>query len=142
MRLGNHAAFHSPMQEPVAAQGRAALPRELFGQPDLPLVDGQGRIWWPGASDTSALYDYTLGAQVTQTYSLTRALTVAAREFAPDLFVITGPGTTLGGAVAQSLITANWRGIAGKADFLSRQGEKPLLASMGMAEQRALAVRG
>jgi len=139
MRLGNHAAFHTAMQEPVAAQGRAALPIDLFGQPDLPLVDGHGRVWWPGASDVQALYDYTLGAQVTQTYSLTRALTVAAREFAPDLFIITGPGTTLGGAVAQSLITAEWRGMANKADFRARQDEQPLLVSMGMAEQRGMA---
>ena len=51
----SHAAFHTPMQEPVAAQGRAALPRDLFGQPDLPLVDGHGRVWWPGASDVQAL---------------------------------------------------------------------------------------
>lgn len=142
MRLGNHAAFHSPMQEPVAAQGRAALPRDLFGQPDLPLVDGHGRIWWPDTTDTDALYDYTLGTQVTQTYSLTRALTVAAREFAPDLFIITGPGTTLGGAVAQSLITANWRGMADKDDFRALQGEQTLLASMGMNEQRPLATQG
>jgi len=127
------------MQEPVAAQGRAALPIDLFGQPALPLVDGHGRVWWPGASDVQALYDYTLGAQVTQTYSLTRALTVAAREFAPDLFIITGPGTTLGGAVAQSLITAEWRGMASKAGFRELQDEQPLLVSMGMAEQRGMA---
>ncbi len=139
MRLGNHAAFHTAMQEPVAAQGRAALPIDLFGQPALPLVDGHGRVWWPGASDVQALYDYTLGAQVTQTYSLTRALTVAAREFAPDLFIITGPGTTLGGAVAQSLITAEWRGMASKAGFRELQDEQPLLVSMGMAEQRGMA---
>jgi len=139
MRLPNHAAFHTPMQEPVAAQGQAALPSSLFRQPHLPLVDGHGRIWWPGASDIEGLYDYTLGAQVTQPYSLTRAITVAAREFAPDLFIVPGPGTTLGGAVAQSLITANWRGMASKADFRERQDEEPLLVSMGMADQRALA---
>ena len=67
------------------------------------------------------------------------ALTVAAREFAPDLFIITGPGTTLGGAVAQSLITAEWRGMASKADFRELQDEQPLLVSMGMAEQRGMA---
>ncbi|WP_394727055.1 ACP S-malonyltransferase [Altererythrobacter sp. GH1-8] len=137
MRLANHAAFHTPLQEPVAAKGRDALPGEMFGQPELPLIDGHGRIWWPGASDTQALYDYTLGQQVTQTYSLTRALTVAAREFAPDLFIIAGPGTTLGGAVAQSLITANWRGMASKADFRERQDKDPVLVSMGMVDQRA-----
>lgn len=136
MRLANHAAFHTPLQAPVAAQGREALPKAMFGQPALPLVDGGGQIWWPGSSDVSALYDYTLGAQVTQVYDFTRAVTVAAREFAPDLFIIAGPGTTLGGAAAQSLILAQWRGMTNKADFKASQDESGLLVSMGMAGQR------
>ena len=136
MRLPNHAAFHTPMQEPVAARGREALAPAMFGQPEMPLVDGNGRIWWPGATDPQALYDYTLGAQVTQPYDFTRAVTVAAREFAPDLFIILGPGTTLGGAVAQSLIVADWRQMRGRADFRREQDETGLLAAMGMADQR------
>lgn len=138
LRLGNHAAFHTPLQEPVAAQGRAALPESLFGQPRVPLVDGRGAVWWPHASDPAALRGYTLGHQVTESYDFTRAITVAAREFAPDLFIVTGPGTTLGGAVAQSLILGGWRGMASKADFKTRQDAEPLLVSMGMAEQRGL----
>ena len=46
-------------------------------------------------------------------------------------------GTTLGGAVAQSLILANWRGMTGKEDFKSVQEASPVLASMGLPEQRA-----
>ena len=138
MRLGNHAAFHTPLQEPVALQGQQQLSRDPFGQPELPLVDGTGRIWWPGATDADALFDYTLGAQVTQTYDFTRALTVTAREFAPDIFIILGPGTTLGGAVAQSLIYADWRGMDGKAAFQREQSERMLLAAMGMQDQRSL----
>ena len=136
MRLPNHAAFHTPMQGPVAEQGRQRLDRALFGQPDTPLVDGNGRIWWPGSSDPQALYDYTLGAQVTQPYDFTRAVTVAAREFAPELFIILGPGTTLGGAVAQSLIVADWRQMRGRGDFRREQDATGLLAAMGMADQR------
>lgn len=140
MRLGNHAAFHTVLQEPVAAKGRERLAADMFGQPRLPLIDGAGRIWWPGSTNRDALHDYTLGEQVTRTYDFTLALTVAAREFAPDLFVILGPGTTLGGAVAQSLIRANWHGMGGKADFQKQQNEKPLIAAMGMDGQRQLAV--
>lgn len=136
MRLGNHAAFHTPLQAPVAAQGRALLGAEPFGQPVLPLIDGRGQIWWPGASSPAALWDYTLGHQVTAPYDFTRAITVAAREFAPDLFVILGPGTTLGGAVAQALILANWRGLADKAGFQQEQAARPLLAALGNAQQR------
>ena len=142
LRLGNHAAFHTPLQEPVAAQGRARIRAGLFGQPQLPLVDGAGRIWWPGTVDPAALHRYTLGQQVVAAYDFTRALTVAAREFAPDLFIILGPGTTLGGAVAQSLICAGWRGMGGKDDFQRVQEANPLLAAMGMADQRRLVTRG
>ena len=136
MRLGNHAAFHTPLMAPVATEGRAQLPTGLFGAPDLPLIDGRGAIWWPRATDIDALYAYTLGAQVTESYDFTRAITVAAREFAPDLFIVAGPGTTLGGAVAQSLILAGWRGMTSKDDFRARQEREPVLRSMGMSEQR------
>lgn len=140
MRLANHAAFHSSLQGPVAEHGRARLPAALFRQPALPMVDGRGTIWWPGATDPEALWRYTLGHQVTETYDFTAAIRIAAHEFAPDLFIITGPGTTLGGAVAQSLILANWRHMGSKEDFQTRQQTAPLLASMGIAEQRATVI--
>ncbi|MGB5869888.1 MAG: ACP S-malonyltransferase [Albidovulum sp.] len=136
MRLANHAGFHSAMQAPVAETGRARLLPRLFGQPDLPMIDGRGAIWWPGATDAHALWDYTLGHQVTEPYDFTKAIRIAAREFAPDLFIITGPGTTLGGAVAQSLILSDWRGMQSKADFQAHQQSAPLLVSMGMGDQR------
>jgi hypothetical protein len=81
-----------------------------------------------------------LGHQVTEPYDFTRAIRTAAREFAPDLFIVTGPGTTLGGAVAQSLIMSDWQGMGSKGDFQTRQAAAPLLVSMGMAEQRAMVV--
>lgn len=142
MRLANHAAFHSHLQAPVAEKGRAALAPELFSGPVLPLVDGRGAIWWPGASDPQALRDYTLGHQVVETYDFTHAMRIAAREFAPDLFIVTGPGTTLGGAVAQSLILGRWRGMGSKSDFQTRQHSAPLLVSMGMDDQRATVTKG
>ncbi|HAU22004.1 MAG TPA: acyl carrier protein [Erythrobacter sp.] len=137
MRLPNHAGFHSRLQQPVADAGREELPASLFSQPNLPLVDGRGHVWWPGACDTQALWDYTLGHQVVETYDFTKAIAHAAREFAPDLFIVTGPGTTLGGAVAQSLIIADWQGMRSKEHFQQRQASIPLLVSMGMDDQRA-----
>jgi malonyl CoA-acyl carrier protein transacylase len=142
MRLSNHAAFHTALQAPVAKRGRARLGPDLFGQPTLSLIDGRGAVWWPGATDTHALWDYTLGHQVTEPYDFTRAVTVAAREFAPDLFIVTGPGTTLGGAVAQSLIAADWRGMTTKSDFQARQADTPLLISMGRDDQRQQVTKG
>lgn len=140
LRLGNHAAFHSHLQEPVAAKGRAALPADWFSQPELPMIDGRGAIWWPGASDLQALWHYTLVMQVTETYDFSHAITVAAREFAPDYFVVTGPGTTLGGAVAQSLILTNWQGLTCKEDFKAQQDSAPFLISMGMEAQRQMVI--
>lgn len=138
LRLGNHAAFHTALQAPVAAKGRAALPEAMFTQPAKPLIDGRGNVWWPGAATTGALRDYTLGHQVVEPYDFTTAIRSAAREFAPDYFIVPGPGTTLGGAVAQSLIRANWRGLASKADFQRLQAEDPFLISMALPDQRPL----
>lgn len=139
MRLNNHAAFHTVLQNPVAHQGQEIIDPKMFNQPQLPLIDGRGSIWWPKTCETDALYDYTLGEQVTQTYDFTRAITIAAREFAPDYFIITGPGTTLGGAVAQSLIFSSWHNMQNKSDFQNLQEVHPLLISMGM-EQREIVV--
>ncbi|WP_428543642.1 ACP S-malonyltransferase [Profundibacter sp.] len=139
--LPNHAAFHTDLQEPVAAEGRARLGADLFGPPKTPLIDGRGAIWWPHATDAAALRAYTLGAQVTETYDFTRAIQVAAREFAPDVFIVTGPGATLGGAIAQSLIAIDWDGMDSKAAFQKRQLENPVLIAMGRDDQRKLATR-
>ncbi|MEB8388543.1 ACP S-malonyltransferase [Rhodobacteraceae bacterium KMM 6894] len=138
MRLPHHAAFHTALQAPVAKAGRAALPADMFTQPNLPMIDGRGAIWWPGASDPGALWRYTLDHQVVETYDFTHAIQIAAREFAPDLFIVTGPGGTLGGAVAQSLVAGNWLGMNDKAAFQKRQEAAPLLISMGREDQRAL----
>ena len=137
MRLANHAGFHTGLQAPVAAEGRKRLAADMLGQPGLPLVDGRGAIWQPGSTDLAALWDYTLGHQVVEPYDFTRAVQTAALEFAPDLFIVTGPGTTLGGAVAQSLVHQGWRGMQDKAAFKAHQEGEPLLISMGDAAQRA-----
>jgi [acyl-carrier-protein] S-malonyltransferase len=142
LRLPGHAAFHTPLVAPVAAKGRAAFGGLGWGQPRVPMVDGRGAVWWPGASDPARLADYTLGHQVTEPYDFTRAIAVAAREFAPDVFIVTGPGGTLGGAVAQALILANWRGMGCKDDFTGKQAQAPVLLSMGRPDQRGLVTEG
>ena len=137
MRLANHGAFHTPLLAPIARMGQEALPQALFAQPAIPLVDGQGSTWFPGATDLGGLRDYTLGHQVTRTYDFTRAIQASVKEFAPDCLVVLGPGNLLGGAVAQSLVAIDWQGLGSKADFAARQAADPVLLSMGMEEQRA-----
>ena len=140
LRLANHAAFHTPLQQPIAGKGQAALPADLFGTPDLPLIDGRGHHWQPAARDPDALRTYTLGHQVTHPYDFTAAVRAGLREFAPDRVIVLGPGTTLIGAVAQCLIADGWYGLRSKADFTARQAEDPVVIALGSDRLRRLAV--
>ena len=136
MPLSFHAAFHTPLLEPVSARARQEITSAAFAMPATPMIDGRGHIWRPHMSDVHALWDYTLGAQVTRTFDFTRAITVGIREFAPDCLIVLGPGETLGGAVIQSLIAANWHGMASRADFNAMQADNPVLFSMSRSDQR------
>ena len=127
MRLQNHAGFHTHLQRPISKLGFDALSEQLFVQPTIPLIDGRGAIWYPNSTDTSALYNYTLGHQVVEPYDFTAAIRTAAREFVPDIFIVLGPGTTLGGATAQALIQTNWRGWRSKLDFQQEAQTQPRL---------------
>ena len=132
LRLMHHAAFHSPLLNHIVPIARAENQSSDFGRGDIPAIDGLGRIWSPGAFSRAAIYDYTLGAQLTDSYDFTRAVQVAAAEFAPDTIIVLGPGTSLGVPTIQALIASGWRGLSGKADFQARQQDAPILISMGM----------
>ncbi|MEP5762093.1 MAG: ACP S-malonyltransferase [Litoreibacter sp.] len=140
MRLPNHAAFHTKLQEPIAQEGRKRLGADLFQSAQTALVDGRGAVWHPKTYSSQELKSYTLGTQVVEAYDFTKAVQVAAKTFAPDVFIIAGPGTTLGGAVAQSLIDIGWSGMHDKAEFQSQQSKTPILISMGREDQRRLVV--
>jgi acyl transferase domain-containing protein len=136
LRLMHHAAFHCPLLNHIVPIARAENQASDFGRGDIPAIDGQGRIWSPSAFSRAAIYDYTLGAQLTDSYDFTRAVQVAAAEFTPDTIIVLGPGTSLGAPTIQALIASGWRGLSGKADFQARQQDAPILISMGMADQR------
>jgi [acyl-carrier-protein] S-malonyltransferase len=140
LRLPKHAAFHTDLMHEIAAMGREALPQRLFADPVTPLIDGRGTVWQPHATDLAALRSYTLGYQITQTYDFKATIQSAARNFAPERFIITRPGTTLGSAVAQALIAIKWQGIDSKESFLTRQKDDPLIISMGRPDQRPLVI--
>jgi [acyl-carrier-protein] S-malonyltransferase len=142
MRLNHHAAFHSSLLDHILPIAKAANPASDFDRGTIPVIDGTGRIWSPQAFDPAAIYDYTLGAQLNETYDYGRAVQVAAAEFAPDAIILLGPGSTLGGATAQALIASGWRGLADKSDFIARQATAPIVLSMGIDAQRAMVVAG
>ena len=138
MRLQNHAAFHTPLLAGISDHARGILRDDLFQPPAVPMVDGRGGIWFPRSTDTHMVWDYTLGHQVRKHYDFTRAVQAGVKEFAPDCVILLGPGATLGGAVAQSLIDIGWQGWQSKDDFTARQKADPYILSMGMDGQRQL----
>jgi len=140
MNLFNHAAFHTPLLRETSVKAKALLPASLFTAPKLPLIDGLGQIWQPYSCDAQELYNYTLGTQVTDTYDFTKAIEVAVKEFAPEKLIVLGPGATLGGAVAQSLIQHRWQGMRNKKDFIAIQKTDPYLLAMGLKEQRKMVI--
>lgn len=141
MNLFNHAAFHTPLMDNISIQAKSMLKSGQFVAPNIPLIDGLGNIWQPYSTDIENLYHYTLATQVTKMYDFSKAVEVAIKEFAPDKLIILGPGSTLGGSVAQNLIKHKWLGMETKSDFISQQKEDPFVLAMGLAEQRKLVVK-
>ncbi|HLV48008.1 MAG TPA: malonyl CoA-ACP transacylase [Aliidiomarina sp.] len=139
LELPGHNAFHTPLMERASGKAFEQFPAEFFNAPSIPLVDGDGRVWHPSGTQADALREYTLNTQVTETYNFSHAIAVAMKEFAPDVLILTGPGSTMGGAVAQVMIDVNWHDLADKKDFITRQKSEPLLLAMGMDSQRQLA---
>lgn len=141
MRLPNHGAFHTSLMAANSGRGFAALPQTMFQQPSVPMIDGRGKIWMPGAANIGALWDYTFGTQVVETYDFTRSVQTGLKEFAPDCVIILGPGNTLGGATAQSMLMCEWNGQSTKAQFLDQQATDPVMLAMGHEGQRKQVVR-
>lgn len=139
--LVNHAAFHTPLLQATSERAFVELGVDLFDAPTLPLVDGRGAIWQPYATDVEELRHYTLGHQVVETYDFSKAVSVTLKEFAPDVLILLGPGSTSGGAVGQILVDNGWWGIGSKADFARRQAEDPVLFAMGREDQFAKVAR-
>ena len=130
-RLMQHGPYHTPLLEPVARKARERLRDLRFRAPRTTLVDGRGARFTPWSTDPAELSDYTLGAQVVETFDFTASVRVALREHAPDRLVCPGPGNTLGGVTGQILVEEGWRGIGSREDFDRIQsGEDPILVSM------------
>lgn len=138
-QLAQHSAFHTPLMADASQHGLQHLSGLDWQQPRFPLIDGRGKIWRRYQSDPAELLDYTLRTQVTEPFDFTAALRVAVREFNPDHLVLLGPGETLGGAIAQLLISDGWRGLHSKMDFQSCQNSsRPVLISLNRPSQARL----
>jgi [acyl-carrier-protein] S-malonyltransferase len=138
LKLPLHSAFHTPHMAGARARAEAELGRLDWRSPHLPLIDGRGGAFAAGWADPAAIRSWTLGPQINEAFDFNTMLATAMGEFGPDIIVLPGPGATLGGAVAQLLISTGWQGIHSKADFLERQKSRPILVSMAWPDQRAL----
>lgn len=136
MRLAGHGPFHTPLMQASSDAARAQFPVDWLGAPEVPLIDGRGKVWRRFETVARDLWDYTFGHQILAPYDFTAALTVGLREFAPDRIVLLGPGETLGGAIGQVLIGLDWLDISSRNVFAARQGEDPFLIGMGRPSQR------
>jgi acyl transferase domain-containing protein len=138
LRLAGHGPFHTPLMQASADAACATLPADWFGTPQVPLIDGRGKVWRRFETDAAELWDYTFGHQILEAYDFTAAITVALREFAPDRIVLLGPGETLGGAIGQAIVAHRWLDIDSKSVFSRRQEEDPFLVAMGREAQRRI----
>ncbi len=138
-QLRHHSAFHSPVLNHIPSLAKAKIDSSLFKMAEIPLIDGRGKIWQPGAYTIDEIYDYTFCEQVCKTYDFSKAIEVCLKEFAADKLIILGPGTRLGPPVAQELIKQRWSGLSSKSDFITMQEEEPFVLSMGIDAQRRLA---
>jgi malonyl CoA-acyl carrier protein transacylase len=131
LRLSQHGPYHTPLVAGVAGEARERLAALELRPPDVTLIDGRGVRHTPWSASVAALFDYTLGEQITTPFDFTLSVRVTLREYAPELLVLPGPGNTLGGVCGQILVREGWRGIHDRAGFdRVQQGERPVLWSM------------
>lgn len=136
--LAMHSAFHTPLMEETRQRAGSELADLAFSSPTVSLVSGAGRVFRPWAAPAE-LFAYTLGEQLVAPFDFSLAVATLAGEFAPDSFIVAGPGDRLGAPVAQALIHSRFRGLRDKKDFLEAQGGRvPLVVSLARPEQRVV----
>ncbi len=138
VQLAMHSAFHTGLLRDTAETARRDLADLQYQAPDVPLVDGRGKVFRPFHADPRELADYTLDHQVVAPYDFTTAVRTALRHTGADVVVALGPGNGLGGPLARTLVAAGWRGVRDSAGLAALQAsDTPALLSFGVPEQRA-----
>jgi acyl transferase domain-containing protein len=142
LKLPLHSAFHTPLLSGTREKAGPALDGLRWSTPRVPLVDGQGTVWPAGWADPAGIRAWTLGDQIDRCFDFSAMIEAALGELGPEVVVLPGPGSNLGGAVAQVMIRLGWQGIRSKADFLARQKADPIVLAMGRDDQRPMVVAG
>ena len=74
----------------------------------------------------------TVREQLLTPYYIGRSLEAAIEALDPEVLVLLGPGSSLGGAIGQTLSRMRWRGVTSKASFAALQAsDSPALVVAG-----------
>ena len=131
MRLAHQGPWHTPLAIGAAERAVEQLADLTWEGPNVTLVDGSGRRFTPWSTDPAELARVTLTDHVISTYDFALSLRVALREYAPDVVLLPGPGSSLGAPAAHVIIAEGYRGIRSRADLEKAQAaENPILLSM------------
>lgn len=131
LRLASGDAWHTPLRGPMAARAGERLGDVEWHAPNVSLVDARGARLTPWSTDTEALARETLVEHPVRPDDFATAFRVALREYAPDVVLLPGPGTSLGSVCAQLIVAEGYRGLRTRADFEAAQGAaQPILLSM------------
>ncbi len=131
MRLAARDAWHTPLREEAAREAADGLGDLTWERPNVTLMDGRGGRFTPWSTDPQALARETLSTQPVNPYDFVAGFRVALRDYAPEVVLLPGPGSSLGAACAQIITAEGYRGIRSRAEFEAAQaGPAPILLSM------------
>lgn len=123
--------WHTPLRAESVARAAERIGSVPSERPNVTLVDGSGTRHTPFSTDPAALVAAAILDAPTVTYDFARSLRVALREYAPDVVLLPGPGSSLGAACAQTIVTDGYRGLRSREEFETAQGVgNPILFSM------------
>jgi len=131
VRMPGGDAWHTPLRARDAGSAAADLSDLTWERPNVTLVDGRGARFTPWSSDPAALASYTLEDFPINPFDTATAVRVALREYAPEVVLLPGPGSSLGAACAHLIVAEGYRGVRSRSEFEAAQrSEHPLLLSM------------
>lgn len=131
LRLAGADAWHTPLRAGAAALAAERLGDLAWQRPTVAIIDGAGNRHTPWSTDPGRLAAHSLVGHAEAPYDFARAFRVALREYAPDVVLLPGPGSTLGAPCAQLIVAEGYRGIRSRTELEAVQaGPSPLLLSV------------
>lgn len=131
LRLAGLGGLHTPAAQPLADQLASRMAEIVWRVPQTTLIDGRGMRYAPWSTDPAELARYSLGELLVTPYRFATGLRVALREYAPDVLVLPGPGSSLGAICGQVIAAEGYRTVRSRRDFRAVQASpQPLVLAM------------